>query len=152
MAASAGVTALVDQLIALFNRKSLDLPDGLFSRHTQFRLNGVPFEERLGRSPSDPLVLMLTRGPAGYRFALKAVQHAIPDALLERGDLHEQDSDGTVSITGQGWLSGTLRGSAEPAELLFDIELVMRGTSVERASVTLDPQALARVQEARLRP
>ena len=37
----------------------------------------------LGRSPSDPLVLMIARGPAGYRFAIKALQHAIPDARVE---------------------------------------------------------------------
>src|SRR5262245_8098693 len=77
MAADAGLTAVVDRLIALFNRQSLDLPDGVFTRHTQFRLNGVPFEEMLGRSPDDPLVLMLARGPAGYRVTAKAVPHAV---------------------------------------------------------------------------
>ena len=85
----------VDELITLFNRHSMDLPDGFFSRQTQFVLNGIPFEERMGRSPNDPLVLMLTRGPAGYRFAAKAVQHAVPDAALQRGELSR-----TVKVLG----------------------------------------------------
>src|SRR4029450_6263596 len=89
MASAARLTAVVDRLIELFNRQSLDLPDGLFTRQTQFRLNGVPFEHMLGRSPDDPLVLMLARGPAGYRFTAKAVQHAVLDARLERGELTE---------------------------------------------------------------
>ena len=89
MAPDAALTTIVDRLIDLFNRQSLDLPDGLFTRHTQFRLNGVPFEDMLGRSPGDPLVLMLARGPAGYRFAAKAVQHAVSDARLQRGELSE---------------------------------------------------------------
>ena len=70
MAADQGLIARLDELIALFNRKSLDLPDGLFDRHTQFLLNGTPFESMLGRSAADPLVLMIARGPAGYRFAV----------------------------------------------------------------------------------
>ena len=47
MAASPGVTRLID-LIELFNLRSQDLPDGFFTRQTQFVLNGIPFEERLG--------------------------------------------------------------------------------------------------------
>ena len=54
------VTAMVDQLIELFNKRSMDLPDGVFDRRTQFLVNGTAFEEMLGKSPGDPLVLMLT--------------------------------------------------------------------------------------------
>ena len=111
MAAGADVTALVDELVRRFNTRSADLPDGWFTRHTRFLLNGVAFEEMLGRSPTDPLILMLTRGAAGYRFTAKAVQHAVPDARLERGELTEQsDSNGRI-VTVQCWLSGHLRGS-----------------------------------------
>src|SRR4029434_2641734 len=79
--------ARIDQLIALFNKKGMDLPAGLFDRRTQFLLNGSAYEILLGRSPTDPLILMLARGPSGYRFIVKALQHAVPDAVIERGDL-----------------------------------------------------------------
>ena len=46
------MTVPVDQLLlqlatvlALYNRRSMDLPDGLFGRNAQFRLNGTSFEE-----------------------------------------------------------------------------------------------------------
>jgi hypothetical protein len=110
MDASARVTGLVDELITLFNRHSEDLPDGLFDRRTQFLLNGVPYEEMVGRSPSDPLVLMLTRGPAGYRFALKAILHAVPDARLERGEFASTTRSTQPVLACQCWLSGHFRG------------------------------------------
>jgi hypothetical protein len=151
MAAGEVVTKFVDQLIALFNQRSMDLPDGYFTRHTQFLLNGVPFEEMLGRSPNDPLVLMIARGAAGYRFTAKAVQHAIPDARLERGDLDEITDGNTHSVRGQCWLSGHYRGTGEPVELIVDVELRLKATTLERASVTIHPERLIRLQEARTR-
>lgn len=152
MATSAGVAGLVDQLIDLFNRRSLDLPDGLFTRQTQFLLNGAAFEEMLGRSPSDPLVLMLARGPAGYRFAATAVQHAVPDARLQRGELTERVTDGASVVATQCRLSGRLRGGAEPLEVLIDVTLRFRGTAADQVAGTVDPGALERLREARLRP
>jgi hypothetical protein len=151
MAASATVTTFLDQLIELFNRRSPDLPDGYFTRHTQFSLNGVPFEEMLGRSPNDPLVLMLTRGAAGYRFTAKALQHAVPDATLQRGELHESEAHGATIVRGQCWLSGRLRGTGESIELLVDVEMRFRGSVVERANVSVDPEQLTRLHAARLR-
>ena len=149
MAADARLTLIVDQLLELFNQRSLDLPDGLFSRHTQFRLNGVPFEEMLGRPAGDPLVRMLARGPAGYRFTVKAVQHAVPDARIQRGELSESSSGQARVITGQCWLSGTLRGTHEAAELLIDFVLTLHGSSVESADASIDPQSIDRLREAR---
>ena len=151
MAAGEDLTTLVDQLIALFNQRSMDLPDGYFTRHTQFMLNGVPFEEMLGRPSSDPLVLMIARGAAGYRFTAKAVQHAIPDAMIERGELDER-ADGEVQVVkGQCWLSGHYRGTAEPVDLLVDVELRVKAATLQRASVTIHPERLIQLQEARLR-
>jgi hypothetical protein len=146
------VTAAIDQLIDLFNRRSEDLPDGLFDRRTQFLLNGVSFEERLGRSPSDPLVLMLARGPAGYRFALKAILHAVPDARLQRGNIAEAVSHDGPVVRWQCWLSGRLRGTDEPVETVFDaaFEVGPEGV-VQRASIVLPEPALARIREARMR-
>ena len=152
MAADARLTAIVDRLIDLFNRQSLDLPDGFFTRHTQLRLNGVPFEDLLSRTPDDPLVLMLARGPAGYRFAAKAVQHAVSDARLQRGELFESTADAGLVISGQCWLSGTLRGTHEPADVLVDFAFAVRGASLTHADAAIDPQSLERLREARLRP
>lgn len=98
MEAGSRLVAHIDELIRLFNARSMDLPDGLFTRRTQLLLNGVPFEALLGRSPDDPLVLMIARGPAGYRFAAKAVQHAVPDATLERGEIVVDAADGQTKI------------------------------------------------------
>jgi hypothetical protein len=151
MAASEAMTALVDQLIDLFNHRSLDLPDGYFTRHTQFLLNDVPFEAMLGRSPDDPLILMLTRGPAGYRFTAKALQHAIPDATLQRGDIDETARDGGPVVRGQCWLSGHMRGGGEPVDVLVGIEMEFRGKTIARVNATIETAAVARLQAARLR-
>jgi hypothetical protein len=151
MAPGEDVATLVDRLIALFNARSMDLPDGWFTRQTQFLLNGVPFEEMVGRSPQDPLVLMLARGAAGYRFTAKAVQHAVPDARLERGDFR-QASDGLVrTVSGQCWLSGHYRDSGDDVHLLVDVELRIRNGTLERASVSVDPARLERLRQARQR-
>lgn len=152
MAAGEGVATQIDQLVELFNSQSMDLPDGLFTRHTQFLLNGVAFEEMLGRSPSDPLILMLTRGPAGYRFTAKAVRHAVPDATLQRGELRALDDGDAHVVRGQCWLSGHLRGEREPVEVLVDVEMRWRRGAVERVAATLDPSQLKRLQEGRRRP
>jgi hypothetical protein len=152
METSSRVVTVVDQLIDLFNRRGEDLPDGLFDRRTQFLLNGVSFEDRLGRSPSDPLVLMLARGPAGYRFALKAILHAVPDARLQRGDISQAVSDEGSVARWQCWLSGRLRGTDEAVETVFDAAFDLRPTGlVQRASIVLPEPALARIREARMR-
>jgi hypothetical protein len=151
MAASQVVTAFVDELVRLFNARSLDLPDAFFTRNTQFLLNGVPFEEMLGRSPNDPLVLMLARGPAGYRFTAKAVQHAVPDATLTRGELDEVVEGGERIVRGQCWLSGHLRGEGTPVEMIVGVEMHFRGDTLQRADVAIDTAQLDRLHAARLR-
>jgi hypothetical protein len=138
MATRESLTALVDQLIQLFNQRSMDLPDGYF-------------DEMLGRSPQDPLVLMITRGAAGYRFTAKAVQHAVPDAQLVRGELREQVDGESVIVTGQCWLSGHYRGTQDPVELLADVELRLSGNTLLAANVTIDPALLERLHAARRR-
>jgi hypothetical protein len=143
------LTGRIDQLITLFNRRSEDLPDGLFERRTQFTLNGVAYEAMLGRPATDPLVLMLTRGPAGYRFVAKAVWHAVPDARIERAEITD-DASGPMRVP--CWLSGHLRDAPEPADTQFDVELTLSAAGlVERADVRVDEGRLARIKEARLR-
>ena len=73
-------------------------------------INGAPFETLLGQSPNDPLVLMLARGPAGFRFTSKALQHAVPDAKVERGDM----SPTAIASSRPAVAVGQLRGTAKP--------------------------------------
>jgi hypothetical protein len=145
------LTAFVDQLIDLFNRRSMDLPDGYFTRHTQFVLNGVAFEEMLGRSATDPLILMLARGPAGYRFTTKALQHAVPDAALQRGELVDKTEGEIRTVQGQCWLSGHTRGDGLAVDVVADIELRFRAGTIERVHATLDPALVKQLHDARLR-
>ena len=150
MAANATLIARVTDLVALFNRKSLDLPDGLFDRQTQFLLNGTPFEAMLGRSPSDPLVLMIARGPAGYRFAIKALQHAIPDARVEIGEVEDTGQAEPCAVP--LWLSGQLRGTGSAVDVVVRVSVSATDAgTVTRADALIDPAILEPIREARLR-
>ena len=155
MAATEGLTAAIDQVITFFNARKMDLPDGFFDRKTQFVVNGAPFETLLGQSPDDPLILMLARGPAGFRFTAKALQHAIPDARIDRGDLVMDPSmpRGPSTVTTQLWLSGTLRGTGEAVNTLVSVILRLNTTgSIEVAEARVEPAALEEIRRARLRP
>ena len=65
MATTESLTSAIDLVIAYFNARKMDLPDGFFDRKTQFVINGAPFETQLGQNAGDALVLMLTAGPPG---------------------------------------------------------------------------------------
>jgi hypothetical protein len=150
MASGQALIAKLDRLIELFNARGMDLPDGLFDRKTQFVLNGAPFETLLGQPPTDPLVLMLTRGPAGYRFMSKALQHAVPDVKLERGVL--SDAGTGAAAGGQVWLSGHFRGTGEPINTVVAIDLKLAAAGwVEVAEARVDAGSLDKLREARLR-
>lgn len=102
----------LEQVVAQFNRGSLDLPEGFLDRSATFRLNGVTYEETLGRTPDDPLVRLIARGSGAYRFLAKALRYALPDAHLTVGQLErEADADGFV-LRGPARLVGTLRGQS----------------------------------------
>ena len=150
MATAQTLTPVIDQVIALFNRQAMDLPDGFFDRRTQFLLNGAPFETLLGQPPADPLVLMLTRGPAGYRFMSKALQHALIHATVDRGDIVATDP-GLLST--QLWLSGTLRGTGEALNAVVGVTLKLGATgTVESAEATVSRADLDKLRAARLEP
>ena len=151
MAAAEALTARIDHLLALFNARQMDLPDGLFDRKTQFVLNGAPFETLLGQPPADPLVLMLTRGPAGYRFITKSLQHAVPDGTFERGDVVTTGDPSSATL--KLWLSGHLRGTGEAIETVVDIALHFAPTGpVDVAHATVDAAPLDHLRAARLQP
>ena len=151
MAPTESVTADIDRVIDYFNARKLDLPDGLFDRKTQFVINGAPFETLLGQPPNDPLVLMLTRGPAGFRFSTKTLQHAIPDAKLERGEIVTDGDRRAITIT--LWLSGTLRGSGGAVNTVVPIVLKLAPAGyVEVAEATVEEPVLDKIRQARLLP
>jgi hypothetical protein len=161
VATAEGLIAAVDQVIAFFNAKKMDLPDGFFDRKTQFVLNGAPFETLLGQSPTDPLILMLARGPAGFRFTAKALQHALPDARIDRPSTpltqHVESASlrprGLITVTTQLRLSGTLRGTGETINSVVSVTLrLTEGGQVQVAEAELDAAALDKIREARLRP
>lgn len=150
MATLESLTADIDRVVAFFNARQLDLPDGFFDRRTQFVINGAPFETLLGQSPTDPLVLMLARGPAGFRFAAKALQHAIPDANLERGEVMTSDPS---MLRLELWLSGTLRGSGDAVNIVVPVTLKLaQAGHVEVAEAVVDESVLEEIRQARLRP
>ena len=149
MAADQTLIAAIDRVIEYFNSRRMDLPDGFFDRKTQFVINGTPFETLLSAAPNDPLIMMLARGPAGFRFTAKALQHAMPDAKLERGAIEQSPA----SVTMQVWLSGTLRGTGETLNSVVAITLRLTDQGhVSVAESTMDPQELQRIQKARLLP
>ena len=147
MGAAETLTAAIDQVIAFFNNRRMDLPDGLFERKTQFVINGAAFETLLGQSPNDPLILMLSRGPAGYRFTAKALQHAVPDAQLQRGEL----ASSPQHVSFQLWLSGTLRDTNEAINTVVDVSLRLgpAGGSVDVAEARVDEAVLEKIRRAR---
>jgi hypothetical protein len=149
MATGQALTSSIDRVIEYFNARRMDLPDGLFDRRTQFVINGTPFETLLSSAPNDPLIMMLARGPAGFRFSAKALQHAMPDARLERGELTGDPSTVTTSV----WLSGKLRGTGEVVNAVAAITLrLAQAGHVEIAEAVMDPAILRSIQEARVRP
>jgi hypothetical protein len=162
MAAIESLTGAVDQIIAFFNARQMDLPDGLFDRKTQFVINGAPFETLLGQPPDDPLVLMLARGPAGFRFTTKTLQHAMPDARLERPSTQLGPSaTDPVSLRAGGpnevvfelWLYGRLRETGEAVSSVVTVKLRLAAAGyVEVAEATVDPGVLGQLRQARLRP
>ena len=143
-----GLTASIDQVIAFFNARKMDLPDNFFDRKTQFVINGAPFETLLGQaqSPDDPLILMLTRGPAGFRFTSKGLQHAMPDARVDRTELTTAGNELRTTLR----LSGTLRDSGEAVHAPVDVTLRLTAAGlVESAEASMDPATLEKIRQAR---
>jgi hypothetical protein len=150
---SVATTILLDRLsalVGLFDRGSLDLPDGALTHDTVFRLNGLAYDASLGRRADDPLVRLVGRGPGGYRFLFKALRFALPDARLTIGALERTSLDTGCKLAGHGRLEGTLRGTgdafATDLGLAFTFDAVGRLTAID---ADMDPEQVARIQAAR---
>ena len=104
-------------LVAAFNTGSLDVPEGLFDANCVFRLNGTAYEDTLGRPVTDPIVRLVGRGLAAYRFLAQALRYAVPDCRIsvERG---------------VGRLEGTPRG--ESAARCIDAAFRLRADDRDR--------------------
>jgi hypothetical protein len=136
----------LDDLIAYFNRRLMDVPDDLFDRNAQYTLNGQTFESLLGRADDDPLIRMIARGAAGYRFAAKPLLHALETVLVSRMDLHH-DAERARAVLA---LRGTLRGTGAVLDELVTVDLALTATgSVQRADVMIGEGALDRIRSAR---
>jgi hypothetical protein len=116
------LAAKLVRLLTSFHRASLDVPDGLFARDCVFRLNGISYQQALGRPDGDPLGRMLGRGPAAYRLLAQRIRYLMPDATVCVEDLQGEESPGLV--TGIGSLTGTPRGCSAPVVTSFDVAFV----------------------------
>jgi hypothetical protein len=146
LAATEGVIAAIEQVIAFFNARKMDLPDGFLDRKTQFVINGAAFETLLGQNPDDALILMLTRGPAGLRFTSKGLQHALVDAHIESSDVRAESSSVTMKLR----LSGRLRDSGDVVNEVVNVNLRLNASGlVETAEATVDPAILEKIRQAR---
>ena len=158
MATTEALIDAIDQVIAFFNARRMDLPDGFFDRKTQFLINGAPFETLLGQSQADPLILMLTRGSAGFRFTAKALQHAIPDVRVDRpstppAQLVEPASlraNGPSAVSFKLRLSGKLRNTGEAIDTMADVTVSLNAAGmVETAAAVIDEPTLSKIRDAR---
>jgi hypothetical protein len=149
---SAASTLLLERLsalVGLFGKGSLDLPDGVITHGTVYRLNGVAYDDTLGR-PGDPLARLVGRGAGGYRFLVTALRFALPDARLAVGALERTSLETGCRLTGTGRLAGTLRGSGEAFDeavavaFTFDDDGCLVGIDAE-----LPADQVARLQAAR---
>jgi hypothetical protein len=136
-------------LVALFNDGGLDVPDDLIARQCVFRLNGVAYEDTMGRPVSDPLVRLVARGPAAYRFLAQALRYAVPDARVEVEQLMAGGSTGGDLVTGRARVTGALRGGAAfTARANLALVIDARGRLTEIAAV-VDEAPLAAIAKAR---
>ncbi len=139
----------VAEWMALVNGGSLDLPDDLLHRQATFRLNGVAYEDIMGRPVSDPLVRLVARGHGGYRLLLTALRYALtaPEVVLR--DLDVSRGLATAHVE----LSGTLRDTGEAWTTSCDLALVVDVDGrVTEIGVQMDPAAVSRILRARSGP
>lgn len=142
------VTRIAEWMAAI-NHGSLDIPTDLLHRQAVFRLNGVAYEDIMGRPITDPIVRLVARGPGGYRLLLTALRFALtrPEIAVRNLDI----SGGMA--TAHADLSGTLRDTGERWTTTCDLVLLVDVEGqVTEIGVQMDPAAVARIQRARSAP
>lgn len=140
----------IHRLAQSFNDGSLDVPEALLDRACVFRLNGTSYEDTMGRPLSDPIVRMVARGPAAYRFLAQAVRYAMPDARVTLSNVVPAQPAGPALATATASLAGTLRGSAETFRAQAAVAFVTGGNGLVReCAVLLDEAHVAAISAAR---
>lgn len=149
MLTSGEFVARVAEWIALVNRGSLDIPTDLLHRQASFRLNGIAYEEIMGRPVSDPLVRLVARGPGGYRLLLTALRFALTSPEIALRDLDISRGLATAHAD----MSGTLRDTGEAWTASCDLALVVNvDGEITEIGVQMDPAEVARLLRARSAP
>ncbi len=141
--------ARVAEWMAYVNQGSLDLPGDLLHRQATFRLNGVAYEDIMGRPPTDPLVRLVARGPGAYRLLFTALRFALttPEVAIRDLDIARGLATGHVD------LSGVLRDTGEAWTTSCDLVLIIDVDGrITEVGVQMDPAAVARIQRARAAP
>ncbi len=135
------------ELVAAFNRGSLDVPPDLLTPHTVYSLNGRSYESMLGGSPDDPLIRLLARGAGGYRSAAKALHYALQQPTATVVSLTPESATGARVLS--LLIQGRLRHTNDPVDSACTVMLGVSGDRLVSADVTYDVDDLARIAEAR---
>ena len=143
-----GIREAVDELVAAFNRGSLDVPANFFTARTTFTLNQRTYESLLGGSPDDPLIRLLARGAAGYRTAAKALQYALTSPTIAIESLSDADPSGAQVASVR--VEGRWRDSGEPFSGLATLRLGRSGSELTSVEVVCAEEYLARIASSRL--
>jgi hypothetical protein len=148
-------TTLTDRLAMLvkaFNARSLDVPDGLLDRGCVFRLNGVAYEETMGRPVTDPIVRLVARGPAAYRFLAQALRYAIPDAEVSLDELVPDAAERASLVSTMATVEGTPRGADTRLRTRVAAALVIGETGlVQELAVMMNDEQFGAIRDARSR-
>lgn len=138
-------------LIKAFNSRSLDVPEGLLDRGCVFRLNGVAYEEVMGRPVTDPIVRLIARGPAAYRFLAQALRYAVPDATVHIDDVVPDDGQVPLAST-MATVEGTLRGTETSFRARIAVAVVIgESRLVQELGAMMSDEHVAAIREARSR-
>ena len=146
--------SLADRLVGLaqlFNERSLDVPEGLLDRACLFRLNGVAYEDTMGRPITDPIVRLVARGPAAYRFLAQGLRYAVPDVQVSVDSVVPEDlGEGLASV--MGTVEGTPRGTTSPLRVKAAVALVVGPSgAVQEFAVMINDAHAAAITDVRKR-
>lgn len=147
----AGLVLKLQSLAGYFNRGSLDIPDGLIGRGCVFVLNGVAYEDTLGRPAADPLTRLVGRGHGAFRFIAQGLRNAVPDVHVRLDDFVPDDGGSAAAWRGRAVVEGTPRGD-DTFGALADVRLELGDNGdVVRVDVRMDEAPLASIADARRR-
>lgn len=138
------------RLVNAFNGRSLDVPEGLLDRGCVFRLNGVAYEDTMGRPVTDPIVRLVARGPAAYRFLAQALRYALPDATVSIEGVVPDDHARVPLASTMATVDGTLRGGDTGFRSKVAVALVINEAGlVQEIAAMMNEAHVEAIREAR---